>query len=70
MIRKYYTDLVDRAVRTAAQAAVLSVGVESAQTNAFAIDIRLMLGMAIGGALLSALTTLGVGGLSGRGDVS
>ena len=49
---------------------MLSVGVESAQTNAFAIDIRLMLGMAIGGALLSALTTLGVGGLSGRGDVS
>ena len=68
MIRKYYTDMVDRATRTAAQAAVLSIGVESAQANAFAIDFRLMLGMALGGAVLSALTTLGLGGLSGRSD--
>ena len=67
-MRRYYTDLVDRAVRTAAQSAVLSVGVESAQANAFAIDYRLMLGMALGGAVLSALTTLGTKGFSGRTD--
>lgn len=67
-VRDYYTDLADRAVKTAAQSAVLSVGVESAQVNGLAVDWKLMLGMALGGALLSALTTVGQRGFSGRGD--
>lgn len=65
-MRKYYTDLVDRAVKTAAQSAVLAIPVGSAQVDAWAIDFRLMAGMAAGGALLSALTTLGLRGIFGR----
>jgi hypothetical protein len=67
-IRDYYTDLVDRAVKTAAQSAVLSVAVESAQVDGLAVDYKLMGGMALGGALLSVLTTLASRGLFGRGD--
>ena len=67
-MKRYYTDLADRAVKTAAQAAVLSIGVESAEVNALAVDFKLMAGMAAGGALLSALTTLGQRGLFGRGQ--
>ena len=65
-LRDYYTDLVDRAVKTAAQSAVLSVGVETAQANAFAVDFALMGGMALGGALLSALTTVAQRGILGK----
>lgn len=65
-VRDYYTDLVDRAVKTAAQAAVLSIGVESAQVDALAVDFVLMGGMALGGALLSVLTTVGQRGIFGR----
>ena len=64
----YYTDLVDRAVKSAAQAAILSVGVESAATNALAVDWTLMGGMALGGALLSLLTNVGERGIFGRKD--
>ena len=65
-IRDYYSELVDRAVKTAAQAAVLSVGVESAQVDALAVDFTLMGGMALGGALLSVLTTLAQRGILGK----
>ena len=65
-LRDYYTDLVDRAVKTAAQSAVLSVGVETAQANALAVDFGLMGGMALGGALLSALTTVAQRGILGK----
>ena len=65
-IRTYYTELVDRAVKTAAQAAILSVGVESTQVNALAVDWTLMGGMAAGGAALSVLTTLTQRGIFGR----
>lgn len=68
MIRDYYSQLVDRAVKSAAQAAVLSIGVESAQVDAFAVDFALMGGMALGGALLSILTTVGARGIFGRSD--
>jgi hypothetical protein len=64
----YYTDLVDRAVKTAAQAALLSVAVESQQVNALAVDWTLMGGMALGGALLSLLTNVGERGIFGRKD--
>lgn len=62
----YYTDLVDRAVKTAAQAAFLSVGVESFAVNALAVDWTLMGGMALGGALLSLLTNVGQRGIFGK----
>lgn len=62
----YYTDLVDRAVKTAAQAAILSVGVESAAVNALAVDWALMGGMALGGALLSLLTNVAERGIFGK----
>lgn len=65
-VKDYYTDLVDRAVKTAAQAAVLSIGVETAQVDALAVDFKLMAGMAAGGAILSVLTTLGQRGIFGR----
>ena len=65
-MRDYYRDLADRAVKTAAQAAVLSIGVESADVNAFAVDWKLMAGMAAGGAVLSLLTNVAERGLFGR----
>lgn len=64
--KDYYTELVDRAVKSAAQAAVLSVGVESAAADALAFDWKLMAGMAAGGAVLSLLTNLGQRGIFGR----
>lgn len=67
-IRAYYTDLVDRAVKSAAQGAIASIGVESAQVNALAVDFTLMGGLAAGMALLSVLTTLGKRGLFGKGE--
>lgn len=65
-IRDYWTDLLDRAIKTAAQSAVLSIGVDSAQANALSVDFVLMAGMAAGGALLSALTTIGARGIFGK----
>lgn len=65
-VRSYYADLADRAAKTAAQAAVLSVGVESVQADALAFDWRLMLGMALGGAVLSVLTNVAERGLFGE----
>lgn len=65
-VKDYYTELVDRAVKSAAQAAVLSVGVESAAADALAFDWKLMAGMAAGGAVLSLLTNLGQRGIFGR----
>lgn len=63
-MRRYYTDLVDRAVRTAAQSALLTIGAD--QVNAFDADYKTVLGMALGGAVLSVLTSLADRGLFGR----
>jgi len=68
MLTDYYRDLADRATKTAAQAAVLSIGVESAQADALSFDWRLMLGMALGGAVLSLLTNVAERGIFGRRD--
>lgn len=68
-VKDYYTELVDRSVKSAAQAAVLSIGVESAQADALAFDWKLMAGMAAGGAILSLLTNLGQRGIFGRESV-
>jgi len=66
MIRKYYTDMVDRATRTAAQVAVLMIGADT--FNVVAVDWPDIAGFAAGGAVLSVLTTFGQKGLFGRGD--
>lgn len=58
--------LIDRAVKSAAQAAILSVGVETASVNALALDWTLLGGMALGGAVLSLLTNLSHRGITGR----
>jgi phage-related minor tail protein len=64
MIRKYYTDMVDRATRTAAQVAVLMIGADT--VNVVDVDWLQIAGFAAGGAVLSVLTTLGQKGLFGR----
>lgn len=61
---EYLTDLIDRAVKTAAQSAVLVIGAD--QVNALDADWRLVGGMALGGAVLSLLTNLGQRGIRGR----
>jgi len=67
MIRKYYTDMIDRATRTAAQVAVLMIGADT--FNVVAVDWLEIAGFAAGGAVLSVLTTVGQRGLLDRGDV-
>lgn len=62
----YAGDLLDRAVKTAAQAALLTIGAD--QVDAFHADWRTVLGMAAGGFVLSALTTIGQRGIFGRGE--
>lgn len=64
----YYEELIDRAAKTAAQAAVGSIGVASAQADAWTIDWKLMFGMAAGGVVLSLLTNIADRGLFGRED--
>lgn len=63
-VRAYALELLDRAVKTAAQAAVLTIGAD--QVNALEADWQLVGGMALGGAVLSLLTNLGQRGLFGR----
>lgn len=62
----YAGDLLDRAVKTAAQSAVLVIGAD--QVNAFDADWRTVLGMAAGGFALSALTTVAQRGIFGRSE--
>ena len=63
-VKAYYTDLVDRAVKSAAQAAILALGAD--QLNVLDADWKTVGGFALGGAVLSALTNLGQRGLLGR----
>jgi len=63
-IRRYYTDLVDRAVATAAEAALLVIAAD--KFNAFEADWLDVLGVAAGGAVLAVLRGLAKRGLSGR----
>lgn len=65
-IKRYYFGILDKAVEAAGAAAALSIGVETADANALAFDFKLMLGMALGGALISVLTTIAKRGLDGR----
>jgi len=60
----YARDLLDRAIKTAAQAAVLAIGADA--VNALAVDWLDVGGFALGGFVLSALTTVAARGISGR----
>lgn len=64
MNRNYLRDLADRAVKTAAQSALLTLGAD--QVNALDADWRLVGGMALGGAVLSLLTNVAERGILGR----
>jgi hypothetical protein len=64
MIKRYYTELVDRAAKSAAQSAVLVIAAD--QVNALSADWQLVGGFALGGAVLSLLTNIAQRGLFGR----
>lgn len=64
MLKRYYTDMADRATRTAAQVAVLMIGADT--VNVVDVDWLQIAGFAAGGAVLSVLTTLGQRGLLDR----
>lgn len=64
MNHTYLHDLADRAVKTAAQSALLTLGAD--QVNALDADWRLVGGMALGGAVLSLLTNVAERGIFGR----
>jgi hypothetical protein len=67
-LRRYYSDLADRAVRTAAQSALLVLGAD--QVNVIDVNWLDVAGFAGGGAVLSVLTTLVVGGITGRANTN
>ncbi len=60
--REFTLAAVERAVKTAAQAAVLAIlgtgAMEAAQTDAFSVNWLAVLGFALGGFVLSYLTSL------------
>lgn len=64
--RSFWKKTAERAIKSAAQSAVLVVGAD--QVDAFAIGWEQVGGFALGGAFLSVLTSLISSGLSGPGD--
>ena len=53
----YWKETTDRGIKSAAQAVILGLGLGEG-LNAFAVDWKLALGFALGGAFLSVLTSL------------
>jgi hypothetical protein len=64
-MKTYLLAVLDRAVKTGAQSAVLVLGAD--QVNALTADWELVAGFGLGGFVLSVLTSLGVSGILGRG---
>ena len=67
---EFWRATAERALRTAAQAALLVLvgdAYESLQVNAFAVDWMRVAGFALGGALLSVLTSLAGNAVSKSG---
>ena len=54
--RFFWIDTAERAVKTAAQSALLAIGAD--QLNALAADWQTVAGFALGGGVLSILTSL------------
>lgn len=66
----YWLEVLDRAVKSAAQAVILGLGLGEG-LNAFEVDWMLALGFAVGGAVLSVLSSLASAGLGRvRGSAS
>lgn len=64
-LRDYYSELADRAVKTAAMSAILAIGAD--QVNAInGVAWYDVAGFAAGGAVLSLLTNLSQRGIFGR----
>ena len=62
--KMYWREVVDRAVRTAAQSAALVFGAD--QVNALNANWADVAGFAAGGAVLSVLSSLALGGVTGE----
>ena len=61
--RAYWRAVAERAIKTAAQVAVLTIGGDV--VNAFDLEWENILGLSLGGALLSVLTSLASSELGG-----
>lgn len=66
--KKFWRETLERAVRTAAQSAILAIGAD--QVNALAVNWGEVGGFAAGGFALAALTSLAFGNQSGGGVLS
>lgn len=62
----FWRETLERAIKTAAQSAILAIGASIAPVNVLALDIMVVLGFAGGGALLSLLTSLASGAVTGN----
>lgn len=60
-------ELLDKAAMTAAEGALLAIGSESLQQDAFALDWSMIGGYALGGAFLSVVLNVARNGITGRG---
>jgi hypothetical protein len=68
---EFWKAAVERAIKTAAQAAILvilgGVVTDNAQVNAFEVNWQIVLGFALGGAILSVLFSLASGLVGNKG---
>jgi hypothetical protein len=64
----FWKDAGERAVKSAAQAAVLALGGDA--LNAWSIDWQTTSGLGLGGAALSLLTSVASAGVANRGTAS
>lgn len=63
MNREFWRATLERAIKTAAQIVVLTIGGDV--VNAFDLDWKNIAGLALGGAVLSVFTSLASSGLGG-----
>jgi hypothetical protein len=66
---RFWKDALERAVKTAAQSVLLGLGLGEG-FNAFELDWLLALGFALGGAVLSILTSVASAGVGQTGSPS
>ena len=64
----FWKDAGERALKSAAQAAVLALGGDA--LNAWSIDWQTISGLGLGGAALSLLTSVASAGVANRGTAS
>lgn len=61
--KRFWVEAAERAIKTAAQTAVLVIGQDAAGTDLFQADLHNVLGLALGGAVLSVLTSIFTAGV-------